>query len=426
VFRHAFGVDADSLKEMTMANAKCGANPKHGAREKSLTKDPGGVGRARAVSFAALGIALALNGSAAAARDAKAGLGLLLSAPRGGQIFGFDVNQNGTDGVIASLYAGGIAVSTFDQTTAAITSTLSKGVNENNEYVVDGIFAGDVALVTREVTPKGQIYAKRTYVTMNPVTAQKFDGKWTPPIKDLSVLLTAENQSTTTSVVYAIELKKQDDPVLVVSDVADNTIDKLIKLDPNLFSLAYSPQLGQYAAANEAVLAVSPDGGAVGGDPPLNVLVDQKTGKMKQFDGYNNGPYHAGDVNGLAVDPDTGIAATTTELNAQVEFYNLAQQSRVAAVQLPCTGDADQTYSGSGIAVDPINKLFLVTETYDACSGENDGVVAVYDESGNLVETITGFPGFAIGEPAPALNPSLRTGWALTGKGFSQLQQFTY
>jgi len=354
------------------------------------------------------------------------GLGLLLTAPSNGQIYGFDVDQNGTDGVIASYWQGGIAVSTFDQTTATITDTLSKNVGPNNEYVVDAIFAGDVALITREVTPKGGLYAKRTYEVMNPVTANKFTGTWTPPIKDLSVLGVAENQTTQLSVVFAIELKKQDKPVLVVSDIATNTINNVIHLDPNLFGLDDGPQLGQYAAANEAVIALSPDAGEVHGAAPINVLIDQTTGKSKQFNGYNSGPYHAGDVNGLAVDPNTGIAATDTELNAQVEFYDLAKQTGIADVQLPCTGDASQLDSGSGIAVDPINKLFLVTETVDACSGGSDGVIAVYDESGNLVETITGFPGFAIGEPAPALNPGSRSGWALTGPGFSQLQQFFY
>ena len=50
----------------------------------------------------------------------------------------------------------------------------------------------------------------------------------------------------------------------------------------------------------------------------------------------------------------------------------------------------------------------------------------VYDESGNLVEAITGFK-FPIGEPAPALNPGKRMGWALGGPaGLSQLQQFFY
>ncbi|MGD0192333.1 MAG: hypothetical protein ABSD74_16475 [Rhizomicrobium sp.] len=384
--------------------------------------------------LAALSLALAASvpataqsiGPNGARPPGKTGLGLLLSAPGKGQIFGFDVDQNGTDGVIASAYQGGIAVSTFDQTTAKITASLTKGVGADNEYVVDGIFSGDVALITDEVTPQGQLYAKRSYVTMNPVTGEKFNGKWTPSIKDLSVLEVAENQSTSPSVVFAIELKKKDNPVLVVSDVGTNSISKIIKLDPNLFGLGNSPQLGQYQSANQAVIALSPDGGAVGGNAPVNVLIDQTTGKTMQFNGYNSGPYHAGDVNGLAVDPNTGVAATDTELNAQVEFYNLAAQTGINDVQLPCTNDVAQTYSGSGIAVDPINHLFLVTQTYDACSGGNDGVVAVYDESGDLIETITGFPGFAIGEPAPALNPSLRTGWAMTGPGFSQLQQFFY
>jgi hypothetical protein len=53
-------------------------------------------------------------------------------------------------------------------------------------------------------------------------------------------------------------------------------------------------------------------------------------------------------------------------------------------------------------------------------------VIAVYDESGNSVETITGFK-FSIGEPAPVINPSKRMGWAFGGpNGVSQLQQFFY
>jgi len=151
------------------------------------------------------------------------------------------------------------------------------------------------------------------------------------------------------------------------------------------------------------------------------VIVDLTTGKETRFNGLNNGFFHAGDVNGLAVDSTTGIAATTTELNAQVEFYNLAQQTGIAA-QLPCTSDTSQINSGSGIANDPVNGLFLVTETYYACG--SGSALVVYDEKGNNVETITGFK-FAIGEPPPAINPATRTGWAF-GPGFNQLQQFFY
>jgi hypothetical protein len=118
----------------------------------------------------------------------------------------------------------------------------------------------------------------------------------------------------------------------------------------------------------------------------------------------------------------TGIAATTTELNAQVEFYNLAQQTATFA-QLPCTGPSSQYNSAWGIANDPVNGLFLVSAN-NYCSGSQGSAIVVYDESGNLVETITGF-NFPIGVGAAALNPSKRMGWAI-GPQLSQLQQFYY
>jgi hypothetical protein len=197
---------------------------------------------------------------------------------------------------------------------------------------------------------------------MNPVTEHKFTGQWTPPIKDLSILQVAENQLASTSVLFAIELKNNDNPDLIVSNVAANSFSTVIHLEPTLFGGANGPQLGQYSAANEAVIALSPDAGARGepGAAPINVLFNLSSGKTTQFTGYNNGLYGSGGVNGLAVDPNTGIAATTTELNAQVEFYNLANQTGVNAIQLPCTGPEDQFFSGSTVAVDQVNKLVLV------------------------------------------------------------------
>jgi hypothetical protein len=360
----------------------------------------------------------------------RAGLGKVLTTKDGGQIYGFDINQNGDDGVLASAQdsQSGFLVSmeTFNQDTGKISRSFKKYDGPKNSYSVDGIFSGDIGLVTHYVIPKGQIYARRVYDVMNPVTAEKFTSAWTPPLKDVDIQLVAENQATSASVVFVIELKKQDNPDLIVSNVGANTFNNVIPLDPNLFGGGNGPKLGQYAAANKAVLALSPDGGAVGGAAPVNVLVDLTTGKTTQFNGYNNGGFHAGYVDGLATDINTGVTATDTELNAQVELYDMAKQKGIAAVQLPCTGNTDQIYSGSGIAADPVNKLFLVTETYDACNGGGDSVIAVYDESGNYVETISGFK-FFIGEPAPVINPSKRMGWAFGGpNGVSQLQQFFY
>jgi len=363
----------------------------------------------------------------------KVGLGKVLTSSDGQEIYGFDIDQNGNDGALASAGLQGNnlvgSVETFDQDTGKITKTFATKNTAKNTYSVDGIFSGDVGLVTHYITPKGQLDARRVYDLLNPVTANKFTGTWTPPVKDIDIQLVAENQATSTSVVFAVELKKQDVPDLIVSNVGANTFGKVIHLDPNLFSLGNGPQLGLYAAANMAVVAESPDDGEVGGEAPINFLFDLTTGKSTQFNGYNNGPFGAGYVTGLATDPNTGVTATATELNAQVEFYDMASQSAITAVQLPCTSDTAQLDSGSTIAVDPVNKLFLVNEPVNACSGSGSAIV-VYDESGNYVETIDVFQ-FAsnvIIFPPATLHPSKRMGWVFGGPSgsVSQLQQFFY
>ena len=374
----------------------------------------GGVAGPSLVGSSAIPVAAPSHG----VKRGPVGLGKLLSTKNNAQIFGFDIDQNGNDGVLATA----AHVQTFDQDTGQITKSFPRRTPAGTTYSMNNIFAGDVGLVTRYVQPKGSIYAKLYYNVMNPVTGGTFNAKWTPPISDINVEQGAENQATSTSVLFAIELKNQDNPDLFVSNIVTNTFSKVIHLDPNEFLLGDAPQLGQYTAANEAVFALSPDGGRVGGEAPVNVLFNLQSGKETQFTGYNSGPFGAGYVNGLGVDPNTGIAATTTELNAQVELYDLNKQTGIADVQLPCTGNSSQTASGSGIAIDPINKLFLVSEQEYCSTGK--GAIVVYDESGNLVEAIPGFT-FFIGEGAAALNPSKRMGWAF-GPHFNQLQQFFY
>lgn len=357
------------------------------------------------------------------------GLGAVLTSKDGGQIYGFDINRDGDDGVLASAKSEGsnylVSVETFNQDTGKVTRSFAKQDGPRDSYAVDGIFAGDVALITHFIVPKGTIFAKRKYLVMNPVSGKAFTGAWTPPVKNIDVLQAGVNQETSTALLFAIELDKRDRPDLIVSDIASNTFTKVIHLDEDLFGGADGPKLAQWTIADKAVIALSPDAGAVGGTAPLTVMIDLSSGQSQQFSGYNLGPFGAGSVDGLAVDPNTGVAATTTELNAQVEFYDLNTKRGIQAVQLPCTGNSDQLNSGSGIAVDPVNHLFLVTETH-YCQGNQGSAIVVYDEAGNFVETITGFK-FAIGEPPPVINPAKRMGWAFGGpNGFSQLQQFFY
>ena len=315
----------------------------------------GGLIAAVAVSLGVLGAAPSNAGSASQAAPKpdhrpgfgastlsgpRVGLGKVVSTRDGGQIFGWDINRSGSDGVLASAQgsSGGeeVSVETFDQNTGKITSSFARADGPRTTYGVDGIFTGDIGLVTHFIVPKGDIFAKRRYDVMDPVTSEKFTGEFLPPVKDVDVLEHAVNQTTNTSVVFAIELKNQSVPDLMVGDLAAGT-SKVIHLDPSAFGLNDGPQLAQDSSLNEAVVAYSPDGGAVFGLAPKNALVNLDTGKVTTFNGFNGGPLSAGFVNGIAVDSTTHVAVTTTELNAQVEFYNIKSQKLLANPQLPGT-----------------------------------------------------------------------------------------
>jgi hypothetical protein len=106
----------------------------------------------------------------AAPAPTRVGLGKVLTTSDGQEIYGFDIDQSGDDGVLASAGIQGnnlaISVETFDQDTGKITKTFATKDGAKNSYSVDGIFSGDVGLITHYITPTGQIYARRVYDVM--------------------------------------------------------------------------------------------------------------------------------------------------------------------------------------------------------------------------------------------------------------------
>lgn len=372
------------------------------------------------VGFAALIALAALFPPPAVAAP---GLGPVVTTKDGGQIFGFDIDAHGNDGVLSSaqdLPNGDVlsSVETFNQTTGKIVKKVLVRRNQT-DFVTVGIFANDVGLVNHELE-----HGEREYGVMNPVTGNAFTRKWTPPVNPIEVLERADNQDTTTSVLYAIELFNQDVPDLFVSDIANNTFSRVVHLDPNLFGLNDGPQIAQDTVKNKAVIALSPDGGAVGGHQPVIALVNLANGNIRTFNGVFIPPFHSGFVNGIAVDSTTGTACTTTELDADVEFYDLARETGFF-VSLP-GASGDQELSGAAVASDPIHHLFLVAQPVSSVSSGSS--IHVYRENGNLLESINGFNFSNASSVIPvriALNPSKRIGF-VNGPNIDQLQAFSY
>jgi hypothetical protein len=128
----------------------------------------------------------------------------------------------------------------------------------------------------------------------------------------------------------------------------------------------------------------------------------------------------------LAVDSADGIACTTVEDDAGVEFYNLAIQSGFS-VELPASEKLEFQRRGRRIRSHVQTVSRRPAHSSSASSGSS---IYAYDINGNLQETINGFSfsnAFNVVPMHIALHPSLRTGYADgPSANVNQIQSFTY
>jgi len=399
--------------------------------EKNLLKNflSSGLAWVKVAASAAFCIWCLTGATRGAAQTGEVGPGTsIVHSEFGGQIFGFDIDQNGTEGVLSEAQdLGGskvlAAVETFDQATGKILKVVKK-IETKDDFLTLGVAGTSVGLVEREHV-QGIYVVKRVYEELNPLDSNKFTGTWTPPLASDDIILgVGRDQASTTTAVLAFENGGNDSTFVFGSNVAANTSGSLITLTDPTFFFSDSPVIAYDSKTNQAVVAAST--GEVGGPPPVIALVDLTSGTVVEFNGLPGAPpYRAGFVNGIAVDSADGIACTTTELDFSVEFYNLKKKTGFA-VTLP--GATNQLQSGSDVEFDPVNKLFLVAQS-ESSTGSGSSI-QVYDTKGNLVESLNGFNfsnAFNVVFTHIALNPSNRSGYVDgPDAGVTEIQSFTY
>lgn len=163
--------------------------------------------------------------------------------------------------------------------------------------------------------------------------------------------------------------------------------------------------------------ALAPTQRSRDGAPIFNDF-DLKSGKVTTFLAFAGGdPFE-----GIAIDSATDMMCTTTFFDYSVEFYSLKTKKGFAE-QLP--GAQGELQSGSAIAADAVNHLFLVTQP-DSSVGPGSSVL-VYDEKGNFIESINGLSFGGAGSLGSFIhvNAANRTGF-VNGPGINELQSFTY
>ena len=336
----------------------------------------------------------------------------------GGQIFGFGIDQTGTDGVLAEaqdLPSGKVlaAIETFDQTTGAIIKVVQQ-TQSHDDFLTLGVVGRSVGLVEHEhVVHLFDI--KRTYLVLDPLRRNRITGKWTPPV-DTGHLVSSvcRNQGTDNVAVFAEDFTGNFQPFVFSSNVAANTFGPVVTITDDNFTSGL-PALAYDDATNQAVLGAPQLGNPF--VPGWIATVDLAVGTFTKFSSVGEG-----DVNGLAVDPVTGTACTTTEIDFSVEFYDLATHAG-STQTLP--NAPNQFYSGADVEFDALNKLFLVAQpnSSTAFSGSS---IHVYDVGGNFIESINGLDFTNVFNVFIALRPSKRIGFVIGGPGLTQIQSFSY
>jgi len=354
-----------------------------------------------------------MTASIAAPEAAQPAKSVIVHTALGGEIIGYDVDQNGTEGVLTEFIAtnGGInvAVENFDQKSGKV-RIIKEIRSTQNDLITLGVVGTSMGLV--EEQHADPFVYKTTYDLLNPLEKNKINGRWEPGLHkiDNHIQEVSENQGSSITAVLGANFDTYQSFVFG-ANVATNTSGPITRLTDNAFGDSNYPVIAMNTTTNQAIVAAG--GGGLIGTPEL-AIVDLTRGGFNEFTGLGQG-----EVNGIAVDSADGIACTATEADWNIEFYDLATDS---GFQETLEGGTSDINSGADVQFDSVNKLFLIDQ--QVCAGqEYDGCIQVYDTSGNWQETATA-PGFS----HIAFNPNTRTGFLeLNDNGkFDELQSFTY
>lgn len=354
--------------------------------------------------------------------------GIIVHSQFGGQIFGFDIDQNGTEGLLAeskTLSNGNVlaAVETFDQATGKILSVvdLTQPSHSQDDFITLGVVGNSVGLFEHEIVSH-LFVSSRVFDVVNPLSANRITGVWNPPIGAQHLIMptgVSRSQGVPNVAVFAYDNSDEFIPWVFSSNVANNTFGPVVKITDSTNFGSVPPPIAYDSVTNQAVLG----GGSGAFDTrPVIGVVDLTAGTFTEFEGIG-----FGFVNGIAMDSADGIFCTDTEDDASVEFYDLSTQTGFTVV-LPGSG-GQQQFSGADVEFDPVNKLFLVAQP-DSSSAPSGSTIYVYDTHGNLKETLNGFSFSNTFNVVPmhiALHPSQRSGFVDgPDSGVTEIESFTY
>jgi len=399
-------------------------------------------------SLAVAALAALLSGCGAAAHVTPVGtqsvdvsattgrLGPVLTSAFGGEIFGWDIDQTGSDGLLTETlleHNGQVvnAIETFDESSGRIAKVVRKSERSNGdvEPVADAIAGKDVGIidVAHDYFGKGVVRHDH-FDLMSPVAKNRVNGRSVPSqARGMVPDFVTNNQGSASQVMTVLYSNRRDvDAVgLYTYDTSHNVWRPRVDFPKtDLFTFAAPIYAAVDPMTNEAVIGYLGRQRYNPREPATLDVLDATTGKhLRSFTGLGYGA-----PNGMAIDPTRDVLCTTTQGDMDVEFYHLAT-GKGKAVTIPIYFlNGGGLTNGAAVAADPVHHLFLVAQRNSTFSPNGGSTVIVYDEHGTLLEYINGFnfiDNTAVIVPRIAVNPSARIGY-VNGPGLSNLQEFSY
>lgn len=339
----------------------------------------------------------------------------------GGTIFGFDVDQNGTEGLLSEGIGSGdcpYATETFDQKTGKIIKVVRKGKSADcgDDDVTWGVVGSSVGLVEHYHSPTFD-HPQLTFPVLNPLNGNQFTGFWLSPLKKTGEIeAVSRNQVTPMNAFQFFDFTTMLEYVYG-SDVAKNEFGPVVQITST------RGIIGLNTETDMAVVMVTD------GNGQLHVnQINVATGKTTSFLGIGSGQ-----VMGLAVDSKDDMAMTTTFLDAGVEFYDLKNQTGFEETLPFIPENCNNACTGVDVEFDPVHKLFLVAQPISSQRQNSDfSTIYVYNKQGTLLETLNGFNFFTerfdVFPVHMAIHPSDRSGFVdvTNSIGVGSIQSFTY
>ena len=181
---------------------------------------------------------------------------VIVQSRLGGQIFGFDIDPDGTEGILSEAQVAGdgtvlAAVETFDQRTGAILGIVTQRRTED-DFVTLGVVGHHVGLVEYE-HQIAFLDVERTFPTIEPLASSHFNGRWRPPIDEHHLIETvSRNHATDTFVAYAYDNSQSFEPQVFSSNLTDGTFGPLIVMTDPSFQTGLVPKLAYDEATKKA------------------------------------------------------------------------------------------------------------------------------------------------------------------------------